>query len=157
MGTGVSDADEAGGLPGGAIAGIVLAGAAITTLLLYLMAPRKLKDEETNEDDDLAEMDQTNTEKDTLAIAPEESDNQESSDSSTADLTINDSGSLSTRGSGSSKKTEMMSNYYASNSLLPVQPDEESLSTNDQTNLFALDESAEMHASSECIKIGLSS
>ena len=148
MGVGDINAESAGGLSGGAIAGIVIAGAAVTTLLLYLMAPKRLRDEETNEDDDLAQMDQTNTEKEMAAIISDESDNQERSDSSTADLTINDSGSLSTKGSGSSKTT-MMSNYYAKNSLLPVQLDEESLSTNDTTNLFALDESAEMHASSE--------
>ena len=105
------------------------------------MAPKKWRDEEKNEDDDLVQMDQTNTEKEMAAINPDERPDQESSDYSTAGMTISDSGSFSTKGSS---KTAEMSNYYAKNNLLPTHPDEESLSTNDQPHHFASDESVEM-------------
>ncbi|KAL3827624.1 hypothetical protein ACHAXA_000497 [Cyclostephanos tholiformis] len=150
-GVGEIDADAAGGLSGGAIAGIVLASAAVTTLLLYIMAPKKWRDEEKNEDDDLVQMDQTNTEKEMAAINPDERPDQESSDSSTAGMTISDSGSFSTKGSS---KTAEMSNYYAKNNLLPTHPDEESLSTNDQPHHFASDESVEMNSDASDIANG---
>ncbi len=147
-GVGEIDADEAGGgLKGSVVAGIVIAGAVFVTLLLFLLAPRRHSDEAMNVDDDLSQMDQNDTQKELMAITNGEVDpdapaRQESPDSSTAGMTFSDSGSLSTK--ESSSKTVAASNYYAKNSLLPVNPDEESLSTNDQQSFFSSEDSVEM-------------
>ena len=147
-GVGEIDADiSGGGLSSGAVAGIVIAGAVFATLLLFLMAPKRHSDEEMNGDEDLSHVDQNDTEKELMAITNGEVDpdapaRQESPDSSTADMTFCDSGSLSTK--ESSSKTVAASNYYAVNSLLPVNPDEESLNTNDQQSFFSSEDSVEM-------------
>lgn len=147
-GVGEIDADiSGGGLSSGAVAGIVIAGAVFATLLLFLMAPKRHSDEAMNGDEDLSHVDQNDTEKELMAITNGEVDpdapaRQESPDSSTADMTFCDSGSLSTK--ESSSKTVAASNYYAVNSLLPVNPDEESLNTNDQQSFFSSEDSVEM-------------
>jgi hypothetical protein len=93
------------------------------TLLLYFMAPKRGS---VNEDNDLEQMDQTNTEKENelRELDPDAPANQDSSDSSTAEMSHSDTGSMSTK---SSSKTVEASNYYAKNNLLPGNPDEESL------------------------------
>lgn len=147
-GVGEIDADvSGGGLSSGAVAGIVIAGAVFVTMLLFLMAPKRHSDEAMNGDEDLSHVDQNDTEKELMAITngevdPDAPTRQESPDSSTADMTFCDSGSLSTK--ESSSKTVAASNYYAVNSLLPVNPDEESLNTNDQQSFFSSEDSVEM-------------
>ncbi len=147
------DANEAvGGLSSGAIAGVVIASAAVVSLILYLLAFKKHPDEEAmNGDDDgdgdLQRTNQIDTAKELMAITNGEVDpdapvREESPDSSTVGMTFSDSGSLSTKESPS--EAVAASNYYANNSLLPVNPDEESLSTNDQPSFFSSDESVEM-------------
>lgn len=142
-GVGPINIDKSGGLSGGAIAGIVIASAAVLSLIIYAAASKKNKKHQTDENDadkDLEEMEATQIKKELEAIdvngdlnsdAPPR---QESPDTTTAnsfsDATSTD-GSMSTNRINNSS-----SDYYAKNNLLPGDPDEESIITEDDHPSF---------------------
>jgi hypothetical protein len=141
-GVGPINADKAGGLSGGAIAGIVLASAAVFSLILYAaVAKSKNKKDDKNDDNDLAEMDTTQTKKELAAldtdgdIGPNAPRNLES-----PDTTLANSFSDATSTDGSMSTAKMANNsandYYAKNSLLPGGPDDDSIMTEEEHPSF---------------------
>lgn len=144
-----NDGGDDDGLSGGAWAGIAIAAACVTTLLLYAMSPKK-SDEDT-EDDDLSEMGRIDNGKELLAITangeldPDAPPRMPSPDA-TNSMTMSDVSSIPSMNTGD-PGANASSNYYASNNLLPGRPDEESqLSSSDGPSFFETDSEADTMA-----------
>ncbi|KAL7478159.1 hypothetical protein ACHAW6_003936 [Cyclotella cf. meneghiniana] len=137
------DANE-GGLSGGAWAGIAIAGAAVGTMLLYLIMKRQNDDEEEEMDlDDGANANDLNKERNALAIKTGGDVDHDGpiSPASTMDatqsLTADAHSDVSSLPSsiGMSKSGETAEGYNGLN-LLPGRPDEESVLSGDEENYF---------------------
>eukprot|EP00581_Thalassiosira_minuscula_P005295 CAMPEP_0183740082 /NCGR_PEP_ID=MMETSP0737-20130205/58766_1 /TAXON_ID=385413 /ORGANISM="Thalassiosira miniscula, Strain CCMP1093" /LENGTH=448 /DNA_ID=CAMNT_0025975067 /DNA_START=118 /DNA_END=1464 /DNA_ORIENTATION=- len=138
-----SDDDPEGGLSGGAIAGIVMAGACVLTLMMYLLSDREK--EEKSEDQDLEEMARQDTGKELLTIdagAAVGSDcvPRAPSPDATQSMTASDMSSLPSLGTSRNNQSA----YYANNSLLPGRPEDDSmLTSSDGPSFFTENEIAE--------------
>lgn len=137
-----------GGLSIGAIAGIAIAGAAVLTLMLYIVSRDRTEyigDDENDNDDDMDAMSQQNGGKGLLAItngelaldAPPRQDSPDATNS----MTASDMSSIPSMGTSKANNT---SNYYAENSLLGGKPDDESHLSSSDGPSFLLDEDSVM-------------
>eukprot|EP00571_Detonula_confervacea_P001733 CAMPEP_0172314004 /NCGR_PEP_ID=MMETSP1058-20130122/21430_1 /TAXON_ID=83371 /ORGANISM="Detonula confervacea, Strain CCMP 353" /LENGTH=519 /DNA_ID=CAMNT_0013027751 /DNA_START=40 /DNA_END=1599 /DNA_ORIENTATION=+ len=143
-----------GGLSTAAWTGIALAGAAVVTLMIYLITGRKNDDNDDDDsnnvatDNDLEQIEAQGTRKQLVAItngelaldAPRRIESPDATNSMTAS-DVSSMHSMSTNGGGSGNVVSEKNAFYANNSLLPGRPDEESvLSSNSEGPSFFTDE-----------------